>query len=63
MKCYILSETNGTFQIGHTVFQPCTGAIFNVDGLPKGWKKMKSFEVACKSMQAILDTLATEPKM
>lgn len=37
MKAYIVSRENGVVQIGNTVYQPCTGAIFSVGrGRPKG---------------------------
>jgi len=35
VKAYVLSKRNGTVQIGNTVFQPCTGAIFKVGPIRK----------------------------
>ncbi len=61
MKGYILSSENGVVQIGNTVFQPKTGAIFTAgrDGLSsKPW-----VDVPEKSMVAAREALRKDAAM
>jgi len=49
-RAYLLSLWNGTVQIGDTVFQPCTGARFQVDR--KGLKSRPWIILTDKSMRS-----------
>lgn len=49
IKAYILSQENGTIQIGDTTYQPATGAIFGVTA--KGTKNLPFVLVSEKSMK------------
>lgn len=62
IKCYVLSMEHGTCQIGHTVFQPCTGAIFNAPSMKDCTKENcieiegeKDMETALKALQEYRD--------
>lgn len=53
MKAYIVSRKNGVVQIGNTVYQPCTGAIFSVGrGRPKGVSGVPVIEVEMNDMES-----------
>jgi len=56
MKAYVLSLKNGTVQIGDTVFQPATNAIF-VAGKIRKKEYVYCTEIPEKSMQAAKLTL------
>lgn len=49
IKAYILSQINGTVQIGNTVFQPPTEAEFKATS--KGLSKKKFVMVKAKTME------------
>jgi len=58
IKCYILSMEHGTCQIGHTVFQPCTGAVFHAGSMKNCTKRNmveikggKNMETALRALQ------------
>jgi hypothetical protein len=61
-KAYILSRTNGTVQIGHTVYQPCTGAFFRVEGRPRKSDVIAVYEVKENSMAGAREALAMDAK-
>jgi len=57
MKAYILSRTNGTVQIGKTVFQPATGAQYKVDSIPRKGEYQAIVEVSEASMQGAREAI------
>lgn len=55
MKAYILNKVHGTVQIGHTIFQPCTGNKF-ISG-KKGLGGKRAVEVKDCSMESAVEAL------
>lgn len=60
-KAYILSRQNGVVQIGNTVYQPSTGAIFRA-GRVKRKEVINTVEVSEKSMAGAIQALAIDAR-
>ena len=61
-KAYILSRANGTVQIGYTIYQPCSGAFFNVQGRPRKSDVLAVYNVSENSMAGAREALAMDAK-